>query len=282
MIKAIHINSTKPFRMREERVPYFIYNFDILCTVLSALMWRKHNGPIKLYTDKIAYDYYDSLNLLDLWDGGIDTTVVEHIPDTINQEIFWAAAKLFALQNEPTPVTMIDTDLIVWENIESELVAHQFAVLHREELFEHIYLPDFFLKKRKGYQFDPEWDWKEPACCTAFAYFSNPDFKQYYLDCAIDFMTDNNEYPKEMVSQMVFAEQRIATMCAKKMNVPVFHFLEDPFQKDNTLFTHLWGGKDIARNDSQQCGMLCDALFNKIKEHSPEYYKKLKSLKMFS
>ena len=51
-------------------------------------------------------------------------------------------------------------------------------------------------------------------------------------------MMDNHEYPCEMVSQMVFAEQRIVSMCAKKMNIPIYHFLDDPFQADNSIFTH--------------------------------------------
>ncbi len=113
------------------------------------------------------------------------------------------------------------------------------------------------------------------ACNMAFAYISNPDFKDYYTGCAIDFMTGNGEYPREMISQMVFAEQRMAAMCAKKMNIPVFHFLRDPYQSDNTRFTHIWGGKDIARNDPKQHETLCRALLNKIKEHSRSYYDKL-------
>ncbi len=272
MVKAIHINSTKPFQLKNEGVPFFIYDFDILCTILSALMWRKHNGSIKLYTDKIGYEYYDSLNLLDLWDGGIDLKVVENIPDSINQEIFWAASKLFALKNEKAPVAMIDTDLIIWGSLKAELETRSIAVLHREDLYEHVYLPNYHLKKRKGYKFDPEWDWEERACCMAFAYFKNQSFKQYYLDRSIDFMIDNHEYPKEMISQMVFAEQRIISMCAKQKQIPIHHFLDNPFQQDNTMFTHLWGGKDIARNDRQQCKILCNALLNKIEEHFPEYH----------
>ena len=281
MIPAIHINSTAPFSLKNKDKDYYIEDFDLLSTVLSALMWREKNGTIKLYTDKTGYDYYDSCGLLDLWDGGVDTDVVENIPDTINQQIFWAAAKIFALQNEPAPVAMIDTDLIVWEDIASELVSQKLAVLHREEIREHIYFPSNLLKKRKDYKFDTEWDWKELPCCTAFAYFSDQSFKDYYTNCAIDFMTGNNEYTNDRLSQMVFAEQRIISMCAKKMNIPVFHFLNHPYQTDNTRFTHIWGGKDIARDNIQQRKMLCKALLQQIKERFPCYYDKLSELKTF-
>jgi len=281
VIPAIHINSTAPFKLHNKDKAYHIEDFDILTTVLSALMWREKNGAIKLYTDKTGYDYYDSLGLLDLWDGGTDTEVVENIPDTINHQIFWAAAKIFALRKESTPVAMIDTDLIIWENIATELASQKLAVLHREEIWEHIYLPSNLLKKPKNYQFDPEWDWKVLPCNMAFAYFADSDFKDYYTNCAIDFMTGNCEKPKERLSQMVFAEQRIISMCAKKMKIPIFHFLNDPYQSDNTRFTHIWGGKDIARDNLRHRKELCDALLKQIEKRFPSYYDKLSDMEIF-
>jgi hypothetical protein len=274
MITGIHINSTAPFSIRNKGADYYIEDFDLLTTILSALMWRKNNGSIRLYADKIGYDYYDSLELLDLWDGGTNITALENIPDTINQEIFWAAAKLFALQHEETPVAMIDTDLIVWPEVLSDLKDKQFAVIHREEL-HGCYPPHYTLKIRKDYQFDPHWDWSVLPCNMAFAYFSDPGFKKYYTDCAIDFMTDNNEYAMEMVSQMVFAEQRIVAICAAKMGIPIYHFLDDPFQRNNKYFSHIWGAKDIARNHPGQRKLLCAALLQKIKELFPAWYDKI-------
>lgn len=281
MIQAIHVNSTAPSAIKNKGAAYRQEDFELLYTALSALMWRKKNGPIKLYTDKTGYDYYASFGLLDLWDGGVDTSVVESIPGEINQEIFWAAAKIFALRNEAAPVAMIDTDMIVWENLAPDLEDRRFAVFHREELHGYIYINPDFLKKREDYKFDPEWDWTALACNMAFSYFSDPGFKKYYTDCAIDFMTGNGEYPMEMISQMVFAEQRIAGMCAVKMNVPIYHFLNDPFQADNKCFTHLWGGKDFARNDARQRKTLCAAILRKIEEHFPDYYKKVMGVELF-
>ncbi|MCL2246244.1 MAG: hypothetical protein FWC10_03935 [Lentimicrobiaceae bacterium] len=277
MITAIHINSTTPFFLKNKEATYSIEDFELLTTILSALMWRKNNGPIKLYTDSVGYDYYASLDLLDLWDGGVDHTVVEHIPKSVNQEIFWAAAKIFAIQNEATPIAMIDTDLIVWHKIISKLEGKPLVVLHREPVHE-CYLPAHRLKKRSDYQFDPQWDWTELPCNTAFAYFSTPELKNYYTSCAIDFMTNNSEYPLEMVSQMVFAEQRILSLCAKKMNIPIHHLLDDPFQSDNKLISHIWGAKSTARNYPGQRNLLCSALLEKIEQFFPEYYGRVKGI----
>ena len=281
MIPAIHVNSTAPFAIKKKGAAYYQEDFELLCTALSALMWRKMNGSIKLYTDKTGYDYYASFGMLDLWDGGIDTSVLENIPGAVNQEIFWAAAKIFALRNETTPVAVIDIDMIVWESLEHELAGRQFAVIHREELYDHCYLPGCYLKTRGDYQFDPEWDWAALPCNMSFSYFSDNGFKKYYTDCAIDFMTGNGEYPADMLSQMIFAEQRLASICAVKKNIPIHHFLDDPFQRDNKRFTHLWGGKDQARNDARRRKELCAAILRKIDEHFPDYHNKLMGVELF-
>jgi hypothetical protein len=280
-MRAIHINSTTPFRLNGGK-DYVIEDFIILTTVLSAMMWRKLNGSIKLYTDKFGMDYYNSLGLLDLWDAGIDTVVLDKIPDTVNQQIYWAAAKIFALQAEPVPVAMIDADLIAWQDLSVTLRNKQIAVIHREKLMPDIYLPQNLLKTHKGYRFDPDWDWTVLPCNAAFTYFGNQQLKDYYTACSIDFMTGKIAQPQEMVSQMVFAEQRLMAMCAGKMQLPVYHFLDEPFQKDNRIFTHIWGAKSVARENPKARHRLCLALLKKIEEHFPDYHEKIIQLNMFN
>ena len=280
MIPALHVNSTAPFSMRNRDKKYYMEDFDLLSTILSALLWRKYNGNIKLYTDSVGYDYYSSLGLLDLWDAGIDVKTLDNIPNNINQDIFWAAAKIFALQNEETPIAIMDTDLMIWNNITNELEGKEFVVLHREELNNGAYPPLETLKIRSGYNFDPQWDWSEQPCNMAFAYLSNPEFLKYYTACAIDFMTDNMEYPMELITQMVFAEQRIVSVCAKQMNIKIHHFLDDPFQQNNEIFSHLWGAKDIARNFPGQRKLICSAIVNKINLFFPKYYEKISEMEI--
>ncbi|SJZ86826.1 Uncharacterised protein [Porphyromonas crevioricanis] len=276
MITALHVNCTLPFQIRQKGRKYRIDKFEILTTILSALTWRRDNGNIKLYTDSMALEYYDSLGILDLWNGGIDTETLENTVEYIDQNIFWAAGKLLALRNEPAPIAMIDTDLIVWKPITDVLERVPISVLHREPLYPGTYLPQEYLKVRKGYRFDPEWDWGEPACNTACVFLADQSFKDYYTNCAIDFMTENCELPKEMVSQMVFAEQRMLVMCAKKKMFSIHHFLDDPYQRENTTFTHIWGGKDVARAHASQNELLCLALLRKIETLFPAYYEKIK------
>lgn len=279
MIQGVHINSSKPFFYKYSQKEYSIDDFEILCTILSALMWRLNNGPIKLYTDNIGLEFYKSLGIEKIWSAGIDTQTLEAIPENINQEIFWAAAKIFVAKQEKIPFALIDTDLIVWEDIQKILNQHQLAVIHRESLDIDCYLPYEFLKKRTGYTPDPIWDWSELPCNTAFAFFNNADFVDYYTSSAIDFMTDNGEYPKEMVSQMVFAEQRIFSMCAKAKNLKIHSFLDDPFDKGNTTFTHLWGTKSMARKNVTTNAELCTILLKKLKKEFPNFTPETEKLK---
>lgn len=269
-LTGLHINCTAPFRQRHPEAEYHIDDFEVLSTILSALLWRKYNGPIKLYTDSVAYDYYKKFGMLDIWDGGVNTTALDNLPANVDQNVFWASGKLFAIRTEKAPFVMIDTDLLVWKNITKILEDKIIAVLHREGLIDCY--PDFpDLMKRADYKPNPSWSWKVFPCNTALAYFTDDAFVKYYTDCAIDFMVDNNEPSDDSVSRMVFAEQRILSMVANEKNVSVFSFLDNPFQEDNTTFTHLWGGKDTARRNRAQNYILCHSLVSKIGSEFPEY-----------
>ena len=269
---ALHVNWTKPSRVRYPQKEYAIEDFDLLSTILSALLWRRLNGSIKLYTDNTGYNYYNKLGLLDLWDGGVDTEVLESIPDDIPADIFWAGAKLFAIRNQATPFVMMDTDLMVWENIQGRIAGQQLMAFHSESLVEQAacYIDYKFLKKRKDYQPNPKWDWTQNPYNTALTYYNNSDFVKYYTDCAIDFMRGNTERPLEMVSQMVFAEQRIFAICAKYLNINVATFLNSPTEP-NEAFTHIWGGKDEARSNGTVGNRLCVTLARAIVNHFKDY-----------
>lgn len=275
MMTGLHIFSTAPGIRKRAGKPFSLPAFEVVCQVLSALMWKRLNGPIKFYGDKVACRWLGGLGLLDLYDA-VDDEVLESIPADINQDIFWAGAKLFALQAEKAPVAMVDTDLIIWKPL-GDLLDGPLTVLHREDLID-CYIPKEFLKTRPGYAFDPQWDWTVHPCNTAFAYFGDEDFKNRYVEKAVDFMRGNGEYPMEMVSQMVFAEQRLLAMESVKEGLEIHTLVGDPFENGNDIFTHLWGAKNIARNDQKQCRALVNALMNKIKVEDSSMYEKLRKL----
>ena len=42
---------------------YYIEDFEILATILSALKWRENNGDIKMVTDERGAEYYKNLGI---------------------------------------------------------------------------------------------------------------------------------------------------------------------------------------------------------------------------
>ncbi len=265
-MNGIHILSTSPSGER----PFSPQFFEVASYVLSALLWKRFNGGIKLYTDDIGLEYLMSRKLDSLWDS-IDDKTLNAIPKTIDQQVFWASAKLFALRVEQCPVAMLDGDLFIWKDIRSFCENKSLVTLHREDLID-CYPPKEQLNTAIGYSFGEWMDWTVRPCNTAFAYFSNESLKSFYISEAIRFMEGNSKPSMIANSQMVFAEQRLLAMCAKEMSVEIVSLVGDPFDSTNDLFTHLWGAKRLVRRDEYQRQRLEEALLRKVKAFSEEYY----------
>ncbi len=182
------------------------------------------------------------------------------------------------MRAENAPVAMVDTDLFIWKDISSYCKGRKLVTLHREDLIE-CYPPIEGLNVAEGYSFKDWMDWTIKPCNTAFAFFSDEYFKSFYVDEAIRFMKGNNNPSTFASSQMVFAEQRLLSMCAKHYGIDIYTLVEDPYDSNNELFTHLWGAKGIARDNIKQRRRLEDALLDKIKNLSEDYYKKLCSIR---
>ena len=270
---ALHVNWTRPTLMGNPDWKYGTDDFEIISTVLSAMLWRKFNGPIKLYTDKEGLEFYNSLGMTDLWNGGIDSTTLTRIPQSVPADIFWAAGKIYAIRKEEAPFVMMDTDLMVWDSIAPYIKGRKLMAYHPEDLYD-FYLPYEQLKKPEGYTLNKKWDWSLNPYNTALTYFANDEdtanFKKAYTQQAIKFMTNNVERPEEMVSQMVFAEQRLFSMIASlNVGYPVPTFL-DYMDQEGKPFTHLWGIKYDARSDEQVQHDLCVALGQAIRQNFPD------------
>lgn len=278
MIQGFHSNWTKPFFTLNQNKEYFIEDFEILTTILSALKWREFNGSIKMITDINGAEYYKKLGIEKLWDGGI-FTYLEDIPKSINPNIFWAAGKIYAMNNEKIPFAMIDTDFIVWSNIEPLLKDKELCTIHKEDLsFVYPGKESFIMKE--NYNFDKEWDWKERPCNTAFTYIANEKFKNYYTKSSIEFMK-NLKFGNDRIINMVFAEQRLISMCSKKMNIKSEELisLNDLFKNKQKLFTHIWGYKDIMKKDSEKRKEFCIRCINRIIKDYPDFKDTLINIK---
>lgn len=268
-MQAFASNWTRPYAVRCPDRPYQMTDFDLLTTVLSALVWQRENGSIRMITDDTGAQYYRSLGLTDLWDGGI-FTYLNDIPSTIDPCTFWAAGKLYALAATPAPCVMLDTDFIVWHSL-SEHWHRPLAVIHREELNPAIYPAPSAFALAPSYHFPTNWNWHEPACNTALTYFGNDTLRKTYVEQAMDFMQAARG--RDDLIYMVFAEQRLLAMCAQACGVPIHAFSteQDLFQGNQRDFTHIWGFKQAMQEQPVLRELFCQKCAARIRKDFPIY-----------
>ncbi len=262
-MNAIHIISTAPFFAKKSGA-FSVEDFDLYCTVLSALSWRKHNGRISLYTDTAGEEYYRRIGLLDIWDE-----VRVCVPDDlegVDPKMFWAGGKLFALREAEAPCVMIDTDFIVWKPL---TLGREIVAAHREELFPDIYPPLEYFRLKDHVM--PPFSRGILPINTAFLYLPDNDFKDFYVSQAIAFM--KSAVPcEDRLCYMVMAEQRMAAMCAEYTGTPIRTLLDKDhlfFPQDS--FTHLWGAKQAMRDDPALHKDFCRKAADRIRTEFPEY-----------
>lgn len=274
-MNALHINWTKPFFARNGG-EYYIEDFEILTTILSALKWREKNGSIKMVTDRAGRDFYIKNGMEDLWDGGIECVL-----DSINEDarVFWAAGKLHALSREAAPVAVIDTDFIVWEEILFDKLP-AISVIHDEDLYSDVYPGMDYFAMKNGYCFDKEWDWNLRALNTAFYVIKDNDLLYEYSSEAIRFMNSADNSDDELC-YMVFAEQRLLNMIAAKQGKEVMCFstLERLFKNGEGWFTHIWGMKQQMRENGELRYEFCRRCIERIIKDYPHKEEMLRGIK---
>ena len=279
MIKAFHSNWTTPFFKMNPNKEYYIEDFEILTTIISALKWREKNGSIKMVTDEIGANYYRRLGIDSIWDLGIDISL-EGINNNIDSNLFWAAGKIYALKNQEAPCVMIDTDFIVWNKVEDLLLKSEISVIHKEEINPCVYPSKEHFIMEKGYLFDKKWSWTVLPSNTAFVYIGDNKFKEYYKTETIKFM-ENLLDSDDRIVNMVFAEQRLISMCAERKNIKINEImaLENLFSENQKLFTHTWGYKKEMKSDFNKRRDFCIRCINRILSDYPQYKDMLMNIK---
>jgi hypothetical protein len=146
---------------------------------------------------------------------------------------------------------MLDHDLIILNNITSDIRGNDICAFHQEEINPEIYLPQNLLITPVDYNFPQNLNWNVKPSNTAFLFIRNSDFKLLYTKCAMEFITDNNSTPGDSDSHMIFAEQRLISMLAYREKIHIGYLLPEPFSQINKSFIHLWGFKQLLRNNRQ-------------------------------
>ena len=272
-MNAFHSIWTEP--VVRKKGSFTMKDFEVLVMMLSALAWRLNNGKIKLYTDKRAVDYYCSLGITELW----DEIRIMQLPD-VEPIQFWAAGKLQALSMIEEPEVMIDTDLIVWKTIDRELCEDDISVMHREKISE-VYPGKEYFEMNNTYKFKDEWNWNALPCNTALLYINGDSFRDYYTSEAFRFMKNRIKDEHDFVKSMVFAEQRLLSMCAAEKGKQINALLSVDGLDNQDTFTHIWGYKRILQSDTDERKQFCKRCLNRIEKDFPEFYQTaLKAVKM--
>lgn len=264
MTNAIHIFSSAPY-LAKHNLPITIDKFDVYNTILSALAWRKYNGKITLVTDEIGAELWNNIGICEIWND-IQVTLANDL-EGISPTMFWAGGKLLALRDFSAPCVMLDTDFIVWEQLE---LGNKLVCAHREDLQPHIY-PKKEHFQLENYLFLKDLDWSINAANTAFLYLPDEGFKQFYTNQAISFMKSARQ-SKDFLCYMVFAEQRLLPMLAKLYGIELDTLLDkDQLFFPQNKFTHLWGAKQAMRDNPQLNVEFCTNCINKIKNNFSEF-----------
>lgn len=260
----------KAFHTLRTRENFSAADFELFTMILSALKWREKNGAIKLVTDTRGAEYFDLLGLSAAWNE-IDTSLDEMNLRGWDEKIFWAGAKLFALSKQIAPVVMIDLDFIAWHRLDFAPFATNIAVIHREKIGNRIYPDKNFFKLKDGRTLPANLDWSVEACNTAFAYFGANDFIKRYTAGAFELMT-SLDTTDDILTYMVFVEQRWAAMCAALMHREIFSLssLENLFGNQK-YFTHIWGDKQNFRRDLKASEKFCRSCARRIKNDFPSW-----------
>lgn len=259
----------------------YINDFEIFTMILSALEWRKYNGEIKLITDKKGLEFVQRYGIENIWnDIELSLDEMDNLP--INENVFWAGAKILALSKQNSPCVMIDLDFIVWKQLDFSRYENELAVIHRESVNNKIYPQQDYFKVNK-FHFNEKWDWSLLACNTAFAFFGDEELRQYYCRKALEFMADVN-IKEDYLCYMVFAEQRLLAMCADELDCRINSFskLYNLFDTKQTEFTHIWGEKGRLRQDERFSREFCKKCLNRLQAEFPQWVNYLSNFEWFS
>jgi hypothetical protein len=265
---AFHSLWTKPFFARNS-LPFYLEDWHILTTILSALEWRRHNGGIKMITDNAGAEYYRMLGIDHIWNLGVETLLESTVDAAVNPLPFWAAGKIYALRFMNAPCVMIDTDFIIWEPLCDMVENIRLSVIHREKISAAIYPPQTFFIMNSGYTFPEPWDWSVEPCNTAFLCITDDALKSYYTEQSINFMK-NLKQARGITAEMVFAEQRLLAMCAKEKGIEINSLLDINSLENQRLFTHVWGLKDVLKQYPEIRKEFCVNCLRRILSDFPE------------
>lgn len=309
-MKAIHVNWTAPFFHKERlrghgfkvfrdlknEIEYIQPNYSLLITVLSALWWKKLNGPIKLYTDDTGKEYYENVGILDIYDE-VDTETLNNYKG-IDPAHFWTSGKIHCLLQEKEPFVFLDQDFIVRSKIdENEFLKYDLTIPHWEIPRGYYYFTEEQFKKEISHcEYPQNYNANSLVPNTSFLWFNNLDLIHDYLKFHEDLvceegievpewfwlLTDQGilghtiregNYNVSSISDRVFLSDSDHSGKDKRhigLAEPWFKFV-DGNDYDKCSWEHLWYIKAVFASNPELKNSYVERYTNEIAELFPKY-----------
>jgi hypothetical protein len=162
--------------------------------MVSAANWKKHNGPIKLYTDSIGASFYQRFGLLDLYDEVDINFLNGYSKSNVDAAYFWTSGKIKCLAHQTEPFVFLDQDMIIRDKIPGWVRTNDLTVAHWEIGRGYYYFDKEKFESEithipwiNNYNVD---DWSPN---TSFLCFNNMDLLKEYHEWHKKLVTTNGE-----------------------------------------------------------------------------------------
>ncbi len=228
-------------------------DFEIATMMLSALAYRDMIGPIMLCCDELGQEFAESTGISKLYDGVLRL----RIDPKINQDTYWAAGKIAALNLLKAPCILVDLDAVLWKRPSTW---NDVNVLHDEPRHWEVYAWNSLWSEAEDIIKTTELPCVSPLN-TAILGFNDQEILEEYRHLAESLMIrgsikgvtaahkvlikgSGRDLP---ITEMVFAEQYSLPMLAAVMKkrvgkITTLDIAADHPVKNKTAF-HLWNSK---------------------------------------
>ena len=206
-MKGIHVNWTKPYFERKRlrghgfeimknstSETYELTDFQIMYTMASIVEWKQFNGPVKLYTDTVGANYYQSLGILGLYDE-VDVNFLNgYSKGNVDAAYFWTSGKIKCLANQSEPFVFLDQDMIVSQPLPKYTYENDLTIAHWEIGRGYYYFnKEKWDKEIKHIEWPKNYDENDWSPNTSYLQFNNPDIIKEYHQWHKKLVTTNGE-----------------------------------------------------------------------------------------
>lgn len=245
---------------------FSMFDFELVHFLLSALYYRRLNGPIHLYTDPTFYKYLEERDLLGFWDFVDTNKYSEFEKFNIDSKTNWTGFKTWLVGQLPAPFLLLDHDNLIYTEIPKSMFETPVRFAHMEKINPYFY-PDREIMDVENFEYSNNWNWNLDIANTCMLYFKENDFKKDYSEKAMEFERNNHSNDQYLAEvQYLFADQRLPVMMLEEKGIeydtfsnlrftPIDRYnpdwtrvTNDP-DKDSVGFDHTWAYKHTLKDD---------------------------------